>query len=79
MRPLQVFLVLFSVLGIFTALITLGIKADKKWPTSRDISFVSIDGDTGCQYLQNPNGGITPRIDADGVHMGCKGLQGERK
>lgn len=33
------------------------------------------DWKTGCQYIQNPNGGITPRIDADGVHFGCKGLQ----
>lgn len=79
MKPFQIFLIACSILGIFTALITLGIKADKKWPPSRDTSFVSIDGDTGCQYLQNPNGGITPRIDADGVHMGCKGLQGSRE
>lgn len=33
------------------------------------------DWKTGCQYIQNPNGGITPRVDADGVHFGCKGLQ----
>lgn len=37
------------------------------------------DWKTGCQYIQNPNGGITPRIDADGVHFGCKGLQGVRE
>lgn len=38
-----------------------------------------IDIETGCEYMVNRNGGVTPRIDADGVHMGCKGLQGERK
>lgn len=79
MKPFQIFLIACSILGIFTALIVLGIKADKKWPPNRDAAFISVDSGTGCQYLQNPNGGITPRIDTDGIHMGCKGLQGDRK
>ena len=26
---------------------------------------------SGCQYLAPPKGGITPRLDAEGEHMGC--------
>lgn len=33
------------------------------------------DWTTGCEYIQNPNGGITPRIDSDLMHKGCKSLQ----
>lgn len=38
-----------------------------------------VDNVTGCEFLISGNGSITPRIDADGIHMGCKGLQGDRK
>ena len=31
---------------------------------------VLTDAQTGCQYLQA--GGLTPRLDADGRHMGCR-------
>lgn len=30
------------------------------------------DHGTGCEYLGNPRGGITPRLDVDGRHMGCR-------
>ena len=30
---------------------------------------------TGCEYIVAYQAGITPRIDAEGIHMGCKGLQ----
>lgn len=30
------------------------------------------DHATGCQYLAVPGGGITPRLTADGQHMGCR-------
>lgn len=33
------------------------------------------DTDTGCEYLVSYRGGITPRIAADYMHMGCKGVQ----
>lgn len=36
---------------------------------------VQIDESTGCEYMVNRNGGITPRIAADYMHMGCKGVQ----
>lgn len=35
------------------------------------------DLETGCEYMVNRNGGITPRIAADYMHMGCKGYEGE--
>lgn len=30
------------------------------------------DHGTGCQYLVTPFGGITPRVDAHGRHVGCR-------
>lgn len=33
---------------------------------------VQTDSETGCQYMVNRNGGITPRIGADLIHLGCK-------
>lgn len=32
---------------------------------------VFTDDVTGCQYLTGLNQGITPRISADGEHVGC--------
>ena len=29
------------------------------------------DSLTGCQYLANPSGGITARVDRAGKHVGC--------
>lgn len=34
-----------------------------------------VDAATGCEYLSAPGGGITPRLDSDGRHMGCRGLE----
>lgn len=31
------------------------------------------DAKTGCQYLSVPNGGMTPRLGADGRQHGCRG------
>jgi hypothetical protein len=31
-----------------------------------------VDHKTGCEYLEGGRGGITPRLTADGSHMGCK-------
>ena len=30
------------------------------------------DSLTGCQYLETSRGGLTPRRDRDGKHVGCK-------
>lgn len=45
----------------------------------REAVRTHTDLETGCQYILTVSGSITPRIDADGIHMGCKGLQGDRK
>lgn len=29
------------------------------------------DYKTGCQYLEGTRGGLTPRVDGVGYHMGC--------
>lgn len=36
---------------------------------------VWTDEQTGCQYMANSSGGVTPRIAADYMHMGCRGIQ----
>lgn len=30
------------------------------------------DSRTGCQYLEAMSGGLTPRLDRDGRHIGCR-------
>ena len=30
------------------------------------------DSLTGCQYLETARGGLTPRLDRDGKHVGCR-------
>lgn len=30
------------------------------------------DSRTGCQYLEGMGGGLTPRLDKDGRHIGCR-------
>lgn len=42
-----------------------------------DAVSVETDHETGCQYMVNRYGGITPRIAADYMHMGCKGYEGQ--
>lgn len=36
---------------------------------------VYIDKETGCEYLVGGLNQLTPRIAADYMHMGCKGVQ----
>lgn len=44
---------------------------------SIDLVSKMTDIETGCQYMVNRNGGITPRIGTDYMHMGCKGYEGQ--
>lgn len=41
------------------------------WFDGRSGLRLSVDAATGCQYLSR-SGGITPRLDAQGNHRGCK-------
>lgn len=34
--------------------------------------YLRIDNYTGCHYLAIPAGGITPRLNPNGQHFGCK-------
>ena len=42
------------------------------WFTKRSGVELVTDELTGCQYLSAKNGGITPRLDLTGRHIGCK-------
>ena len=46
--------------------------SDGAWPNRSGLK-PKTDALTGCQYLQSPGGGITPRLDANGRHIGCAG------
>lgn len=45
---------------------------DPPEPYGRSGLILLADARTGCQYLAVPLGGITPRRDGEGKHMGCR-------
>lgn len=47
-------------------------RDDTDPPGERSGMSLYIDHRTGCQYLGIPFGGITPRVDGAGRHVGCK-------
>lgn len=51
-------------------------NTDGAWPDRSGMKPLR-DAFSGCQYLKVGGGGITPRIDAHGRHMGCKALEAE--
>lgn len=40
--------------------------------TARSGMLIRTDNLTGCQYLRAGSGGLTPRVDGAGRHIGCK-------
>lgn len=46
-------------------------STDGEWP-NRSGMRPHTDAFTGCQYLETSKGGITPRINASGRHLGCR-------
>jgi hypothetical protein len=42
------------------------------WGGGRSGMRPMTDALTGCQYLTVPGGGITPRLDGYGRHVGCR-------
>ena len=42
------------------------------WGGGRSGMEPMTDALTGCQYLRAPGGGITPRLDGTGRHVGCR-------
>jgi hypothetical protein len=40
-------------------------------PDARSGVHLRTDHGTGCQYLEGPRGGITPRLSRSGEHKGC--------
>ena len=59
------------IISCFLSFVLLGVRWTVFVQTPRDWT----DAKTGCEFLISGSGSITPRIDADGIHMGCKGLQ----
>jgi hypothetical protein len=45
---------------------------DTDAPDRRSGMVLYTDAATGCQYLGNPRGGITPRLTPSGKHSGCR-------
>jgi len=42
-------------------------------PDGRSNMAVRTDHKTGCEYLEGARGGLTPRLDTSGRHLGCGG------
>lgn len=42
------------------------------WLGGRSGVLPSVDQLTGCEYLRTSAGGITPRLDGYGRHVGCR-------
>ncbi len=45
-----------------------------EWGKRSEIA-ARTDSLTGCQYLTTKAGGLTPRLDAEGRHIGCRGAK----
>lgn len=67
----------FFILGWACAITPQFLSKPLSVPDKKPVKLYIQDWTTGCEYIQNPNGGITPRIDVDLMHKGCKSLQGE--
>lgn len=75
-KSFKVFAVLFL---IYEAIVLIGMYATGKFDRDetdgekRSGFMLRTDYGSGCQYLENIKGGVTPRIAEDGItHMGCK-------
>jgi len=44
---------------------------EQGWRGKRSGVHLRIDHGTGCQYLQPTTGGLVPRLDWQGRHIGC--------
>lgn len=38
---------------------------------------IYTDASTGCEYISIGSGSLTPRIDSDYMHKGCRGVEGQ--
>ena len=47
-------------------------KDDSDAPDKRSGLTLHTDNLTGCQYFSRLFGGVTPRLDRNGKHLGCK-------
>lgn len=61
--------------AVFFAVVTVLTRSPEDPQTPRAGLFVAcayVDEATGCEYLGGPFGPSTPRLAADGSHMGCR-------
>jgi hypothetical protein len=68
----RLFVTLCGVIFVLWLIHVFAPKDDTDPPDGRSGMVPRIDQRTGCQYLTIPFGGITPRVDAAGRHVGCK-------
>lgn len=47
-------------------------RDDTDPPNGHSGMSLHTDALTGCQYLGKARGGLTPRVDGKGKHVGCK-------
>ena len=70
MKEIRDFFIVVTCLFICSVLMSQGCdKDDTDTQDKRSGLVLYTDHKTGLQYLGNPMGGITPRLDANGKHM----------
>lgn len=70
MKHLPVVLIVLLVLGVIAACSPY--DSTDEPGGQRSGMRLHTDSLTGCQYLSIPLGGLTPRVDGAGRHVGCK-------
>lgn len=70
MKHLTTLLIFLALLAVVSACSPRDDTDPTGWRRSGMTLFT--DNMTGCQYLGRPFGGITPRLDGAGRHVGCK-------
>lgn len=51
---------------------TYGLERDDTDGAARSNMSLHTDNKTGCQYLSMVRGGVTPRLNKSGEHVGCR-------
>lgn len=65
------FFIFTAILGVNLSPVGRDDSDPGEWGRRSGIS-VRTDHLTGCQYLESWGGGLTPRVDREGRHLGCR-------
>lgn len=74
LRKIAELLIIYVFIQLFIQLFVHGPNGDDSDKSffERSGMRVMTDYKTGCQYFSSPYGGITPRLEPNGQHVGCR-------